>query len=254
MKNFMEYNFNIEKIVVACYVPPKGGTPIHKNRSSHGLVLHTSGERYYDFDGTKVPAMPNDILYLPKNSDYIVKSIISGGCYAINFDISETIDLKPFSFRVKNASSFLNSFTQAERVWRTKSSGYELKCKAELYNTIYNLRKEFELGYISKGVSDKIKPAIDYIHQEYINGNIEIARLARLCGISETYFRRIFQKTFGISPIKYINNLKITRAKELISSGLYTVSEVAELSGFYDECYFSREFKKTVGICPSEYS
>ena len=71
--------------------------------------------------------------------------------------------------------------------------------------------------------------------------------------MSESYFRRIFLKNYGISPIKYINNLKIERAKELLTSGLYTVSDVAELSGFHDESYFSREFKKHSGKTPKEY-
>ena len=105
-------------------------------------------------------------------------------------------------------------------VWRAKASGFELKCKSELYDILYHLRKEFELGYISKSDSEIIKPAIDYIHQEYTNDNICIAYLAQRCGISETYFRRVFQKTFATSPLKYINQLKISRAKKLISSAM----------------------------------
>ena len=72
--------------------------------------------------------------------------------------------------------------------------------------------------------------------------------------MSETYFRRIFSKNFGISPIRFINNLKIDRARELLASGLYTISNVAELSGFHDESYFSREFKKHSGKTPKEYA
>lgn len=55
-------------------------------------------------------------------------------------------------------------------------------------------------------------------------------------------------------PIKYINNLKMTRAKELLSSGMYTVSEVCFLSGYKDESYFSREFKKHFNLSPREYT
>ncbi len=253
MKKFMEYNFNIEKITLACHVPRNGGAPIHKNRPSHGLAFHTNGERYYIFDDNKILAKANDIIYLPKNSDYIVQSTEPGECYAINFDVSEQISFNPFLLKIKNSNNFLDSFKHAERVWRTKKSGFELKCKSELYDIIYNLRKEYELGYVSKTISDIIKPAIDFIHREYTNDNLSIKYLSELCGISEAYFRRIFLRTYGITPLKYINNLKISRAKELIASGIYSIKEVTYLSGFHDECYFSREFKKSVGISPSEY-
>ena len=99
-----------------------------------------------------------------------------------------------------------------------------------------------------------IKPAINYIHANYYKENISIEHLASLCGVSSVHLRGIFKKRFAMSPIKYINDLKMTRAKELLNSQFYTVSEVCFLSGYNDESYFSREFKKTFGITPSEYA
>ena len=115
------------------------------------------------------------------------------------------------------------------------------------------MTREYELEYVSKSAEDRIRPALEYIRREYTNENIGIAYLAGLSGISETYFRRIFQNTMGTSPLKYINQLKISRAKELLASGICTVSEAAEQSGYHDEAYFSREFKRIVGMSPSEY-
>ena len=128
-----------------------------------------------------------------------------------------------------------------------------MKCKSLLYNILYDLRKEYEMGYVANDTVALINPAIDYIYREYTNDNIEISHLADICNISEAYFRRIFLKSYGISPIKYINNLKIERAKELISSGLYSISDAAAASGFHDDSYFSRKFRNATGVSPSEY-
>lgn len=254
MKSFMNYNFNITQIAIACFVPKDGGTPIHKNRSHHGLAFHPGGERYYIFDdGTKVLAQTNDIVYLPKNSNYIVKSIVPGDCYAINFDISETIDFTPFSHKAKNTRLFLEFFKEAESYWKNKYPGYEMKCKARVYDIICMMIKEFELGYISQSKANILRPAIDYIHNEYTKDNIQISLLAELCGISEIYFRKLFKQLNGVTPLKYINNLKMELAKELLFSNMYTISQVVTLSGFHDESYFSREFKKHFAITPSEY-
>ena len=82
---------------------------------------------------------------------------------------------------------------------------------------------------------------------------ISAEKLSELCGVSYEYFRRTFHRFYNCSPVKYINNLKLTRAKELLKSGMYTVSETAILSGFSDLSHFSRFFKANVGVLPSDY-
>ena len=77
--------------------------------------------------------------------------------------------------------------------------------------------------------------------------------LAELCGMSEVSFRKIFTNAMGITPLKYINHLKIASAKELLLSKSCTISKVAELSGFHCDSYFSREFKKHTSMSPIEY-
>ncbi len=78
-------------------------------------------------------------------------------------------------------------------------------------------------------------------------------RLAYLAGMSDTYFRRLFSERFGKNPLKYINELRLQRAKELLSGDYYTVEEVSELCGFNNVSYFSIFFKREVGIPPSVY-
>jgi len=252
----MEHNLNIKKIAIACFVPPGSGAPVHKNRPYHGLAFYAEGECIFKFDnGKELLVSPESIIYLPKNSNYTVEKISeSGVCYAINFDLDEETDFAPFIVKVKNSSYITDCFKSAESAWRHKSSGYEIKCKAELYSIIYSMIKENRMEYISSEYAEKIKPAIDYIHHNYTKDNISIAELSQISSISEVYFRRVFGKVMGISPIRYINNLKIAHAKELLETQMYSVSKVAECSGFHDESYFSREFKKHLGISPSEYA
>ena len=115
------------------------------------------------------------------------------------------------------------------------------------------MQNEYLLNYVSKSTVKKLNPAIEYIHKEYTKDNISIPYLASLCDMSEILFRRHFKNATGLSPLKYINNLKIENAKELLASKSCNVSKAAELSGFHDECYFSREFKKATGASPKNY-
>ena len=254
MKKFMEYNFDIESITFSSFIAPGEGASVHKNRSTHGIVFYTGGVRHFIFDDDKtVTVCQNDILYLPKGSNYTVDSQEKGGCYAINFLLFSDVSFEPFKLKAKNYKHFVDLFQDADLAWSSKRSGFQLKCKSLLYDILFSLIGEYEIGYGTNKMFLLIKPAIDYIHSEYTNENIEISRLAKLCDLSESYFRRIFLKKYGTSPIKYINNLKIDRAKELISSDMYSISEAAEAAGFHDDSYFCRKFKEATGMSPSEY-
>lgn len=250
----MSYDFNIEKIVLACYVPSGSGLTTHRDRPSHGLAIHTGGIKQYVFsDNKKITVNQNDIIYLPKYSNYTVSAISNGDCYAINFDISEDVNFEPFAVKAKNHGAITERFRLAKNIWQMKKSGYAMKCKAELYNIIYSMQQEYFSGYVQKNKLEIIKPAVEYIHKNYAKELISIAGLSKMCGITPEYLRKIFKSFYGTAPLSYINNLKISRAKELLESGMYSVSEAAEMSGYSDISHFSREFKKATGVCPSEY-
>ncbi len=252
MKKFFEYNFNIEKIVLACYVPKGEGDAIHKDRASHGLALHLSGSKKYIFEGKNVLYTgKGDIIFMPERSNYVVEAQSPGDCYAINFKIADTVSFEPFVFNISDLVA--DKFKSAEKAFRLKSSGYEMQCKANLYSIICFMLGEYEKKYVPKATEKIIEPAIEYIHRNYTSENINVEYLANLCGISTTYLRNIFLKCKNTTPIKYINDLKLSRAKELIVSDYYSVPKIAELSGFGDESYFCRYFKKTTGMTATEY-
>ena len=116
------------------------------------------------------------------------------------------------------------------------------------------MQQEYFAHYISKSKLDIIKPAVEYIHQRYTKELISIEELSDMCGITPEYFRKIFKSFYGIAPLKYINTLKISHAKELIKSNMYSVTEAAMQSGYTDMSYFSREFKKETGISPKNFN
>lgn len=251
MMDFMEHDFVIGKIELAMLVQAGTGAMTHKNRRSHGLAVFLGGERTFAFDEKKIKVTKNTIVYFPKGSNYTIKEKISSDCYAVNFQMADNAAFEPFAFKVKNLNSFLDSFKSSVKFWIKKKSGYTSKVKSELYNIIYNMQLEHDLPYSNSAV---IQPAVDYIHSNYLKGTISVAHLAALCNISTVHLSNTFVKVFAMSPIQYINHLKITHAKELLASQMYTVSEACFLSGYNDESYFSRAFKKHLKITPSEYA
>ena len=161
MHDFMRYDFSVTNIVLAVFVEPGAGRPVHKDRPSHGLAIQISKEpgRAYVFEGEKVfPVEQYGIAYLPKGSNYVVRSQAQGDCFAINFDIDEPVAFEPFVFRPKNTAFFVNRFRQAANLWYYKKTAYEMQCKAILYEILSEMQLEYALKYVDTDTASIIFP------------------------------------------------------------------------------------------------
>ena len=259
MDVFMKQNFVITKLALAIYVESGTGEPVHKNRPYHGLVFQNGGRMRYSFDTGKVFTIKKgDILYLPEGSTYLVEDLSEvnekGGCFAINFAIDEPLMQAPFVFHPTGSQHYLEYFREAEKAWRSSQAGDAMRCMSELYRILGTMKRSYAQGYVPQNKLQLIKPALDYIDENYTEKTISIAELARICKISESYLRQLFIKLCGATPKHFILDKKIKRACQLLRSQEYPVATVAQLCGYKDEYYFSREFSRIVGCAPSVYA
>ncbi len=255
MNIFTQNELSLSHINNICYVAPGTGKAVHTNRAYHGIVFYPRESSVFCFDGGKtVKAEKGCILYLPKGSCYRVeKPDFSQGCYAINFDLSENISEQPFCVSLKNPDEMQRLFVTAEKLWRNPTTACRMKCRSIFYDILSRLCAEENEEYLPDKTKNKLRSAHEYIVSRYLEEDISVEKLASLCDMSSAYFRRIFMKVHGTSPVRYINNLRISHAKELIMSDMYTTAEISRLSGFNDDCYFRRVFKSITGMSPAEY-
>ena len=94
------------------------------------------------------------------------------------------------------------------------------------------------------------------IVKQYIGNNygklIKNRELADLLCLSEDRFIHLFKECMDISPLQYINNIRLEKAMHLLKSGQYMVKEVAEEVGFDDYNYFGRMFRRKFGVTPTQ--
>lgn len=99
---------------------------------------------------------------------------------------------------------------------------------------------------------EQVERAIQFFHTEF-KRPFSVFDYARQCGMSVSWFARVFKRHTGTSPQQYLINVRINKAKELLVSSTYNISKIAEIVGYYNPLYFSRVFKKHTGCSPSEY-
>jgi transcriptional regulator GlxA family with amidase domain len=89
--------------------------------------------------------------------------------------------------------------------------------------------------------------------QSNLGESISIAALARHLGMSGRTLNRRFHTAIGLSPMEYLQSLRITEAKELLRQSNLSVSEIAWRVGLNDTSYFSKLFREQVGMAPLRY-
>jgi len=103
--------------------------------------------------------------------------------------------------------------------------------------------------------SDKIVDSIRNILTDKLDccENIDLNEISFRVGFSKSYIKSQFKKKTGISIIQYYIDMKIDKAKKLLSQQKYTVSEISDMLGFGSIYYFSRQFKLQTAMSPTEY-
>ncbi|MBR2044151.1 MAG: helix-turn-helix domain-containing protein [Clostridia bacterium] len=103
-----------------------------------------------------------------------------------------------------------------------------------------------------QGSSGDIDYALRYIYT-HLRENPSRNKVAEICNYSPNYFSRLFYEYTGQKYVDFLNSLKISRAKKLLSLSDLTVNEIAFECGFTSVSNFYRVFKKSEGIQPLSY-
>ncbi len=99
--------------------------------------------------------------------------------------------------------------------------------------------------------SQAVKRVRDYLETYYAE-NVSLEQLAAVANLSPFYLIRTFKKQIGLPPHSYLNQVRLLRAKMLLSQG-WQISEVAHQTGFADQSHLTRQFKRMLGFTPGQY-
>lgn len=254
MKNLINQNFIITKVVY-CYKNhlPKGKirTLSSPARPCHCFAFVLSGETEYVTDSfRKFTVKAGDVLYLSQKEKYVID--VKTDDYkviVIDFYLNANDKLKSDSLKCNNLE-VKSLFEKAVRIYDKESSVKNAKLIA-VANEIYATLLE-EKDYSSSKEKECVSLATEYIRNNFERPSLSSSEIANVCKISEVHLRRLFKKVLGVSPLKYVNDLRFDKAEKLLSVNEIPISQIAESSGFSDAYYFSKAYKKRYGYAPSK--
>jgi AraC family transcriptional regulator len=98
---------------------------------------------------------------------------------------------------------------------------------------------------------EKLVRAVEYI-QDQLGTDLTVSGIAQAVYMSPYHFTRLFKKSTGQSPYEYVVEARVRKAKELLTTGKFTISEVAIHVGFADQSHLTRHFKRVFGLPPQQ--
>ncbi|MBN2641711.1 MAG: AraC family transcriptional regulator [Victivallales bacterium] len=222
--------------------------------SGRGRFRH--GKHYYDLPPGSgfIADIPGDNCYfLPDDSDYWEMIYISMlGSEAIRL-LKELVKKNGPVFRLDDESRTLEIFMDIFRLAQKGKIDNAFGASNLGYNFIMGLYEDVLLGdWDKKRQPEFILKVINFCMGHIANA-VSIDEMADISGLSRFHFSREFKKYTGLSPMAYMNELRVKRATRMLQVENKTVKEIAFECGYEDLSYFTKVFKKSTGITPAGF-
>lgn len=223
-----------------------------------GIVIPIQGECSFSLNEYKYNLNKNTILHCGSNMKIKVETEKLGIEYYVvhyrNICTTEkfkSIEAEAFDLEIEDRISLLKYCEDIIDKSLSPDNYSKFSCKVNFINLIDEVIKNVRTSQYN----DKLKlvnKGIEYINMNY-NDSISISEISDILEIDRRRFSDVFQEVIGLSPIKYLTEYRLKEAKRLLKFSSYTISEIADMTGYNDCFYFSKTFKKNVGMCPRKY-
>ncbi|WP_066891551.1 AraC family transcriptional regulator [Clostridium nigeriense] len=120
----------------------------------------------------------------------------------------------------------------------------------EINEEIPNLNSQ-EFSFKSREKKAIVETITKYLNENYTQ-DISLYTLSKNMYLSPVYISKIFKEIMGDSPINYLIQIRLTKAKDLLKDSELSIKTIAKMVGYNDPYYFSKLYKKYYGISPNK--
>lgn len=157
-------------------------------------------------------------------------------------------------YHVGYSSEIISLYNTALKAAQEEAA-YSQQLMAGIVNHLIGMMYSLERNIILNKDHDRVDMInrARYRIRETLEGDLSIQQLAEELGVSYSNFRKLFKEYTGLSPALYQQDLKLQRAKELLSTTKISIKEIAYRLNFESPDYFSSKFRVKTGQKPSEF-
>ena len=246
---FFEQDCIAFQILDVLYLEQKDFKAYNQPRKFDALSFRYRADTLVEYPGGQLAFSDNSVGFFPAGIGY-TRAVKTDTLIAVHFHLLSDRPDWIEQFLPENPGKYQLLFREILECWNRRKPGYKHDA-AVLLNRIFS--ELYKDHHTASRAPTKIDAAIRYMEENYLNPDFSLTAAAKYAYISDTYFRKLFREKYGVSPKQYIIRRRLEHAGDLIVSGYYTLTEIAELCGYRDYKHFLVEFKKRMGVSPSNY-
>ncbi|WP_130859608.1 AraC family transcriptional regulator [Gracilibacillus phocaeensis] len=227
------------------------------------LFYITKGKGAFVLPDYDVPVQQNDLVIINPHIEHTERSnvqdsleYIALGIEGLSFwlteENNEPIGLYRYEGEREDILFYLNKLL--EEVQQSKEE-YEVICQNIIEILVIKLWREPTITIEQNNTKElsKLTSFVKHYLDKNFREDITLDRLAKAGHSNKYYLSHAFKKDMGVSPIEYLNNVRIKDAKNLLETTDYSIAEIAEINGFSSLSFFSQTFKRETSFTPSAY-
>ena len=252
----------------------------------HELVIFESCDFVTETETEKIPCPAGSFIIVPPGIRHISRSLgmQSGYRYWVHFDwqyVDDSTHLPVMTYcparpheelfrhapewvpktilygKIRSLNTILELFRRIESRFNSGDGREKMICRGlflelllELLSPENETRQEEK---VAVRLASQIRRRLHKLSEQPLNQADPIRAYLERSGLSYAHQCRTFKQSYGISPLQYVNELRLVRIKNLLQDTALSVSEIADLSGYDNLGYFSRMFKKNTGLSPRDF-
>ena len=212
------------------------------------------GDAVVQSDEVETFVKSGEIAIISSNRLHTINATTPSCRYAVLIpDIEYCGNIADYPFKCTD-EAVIDIFKRLMAECNIKDKYYKIAAKGYIAALASCVARTQKLDEKQAKTSDKltfVKTAVEYMYRHF-SENISIDDISNYIGLSKYYLCHIFKEAMGVSILNHLNYIRCKKAKSLIKSGLYNVSESAYACGFRNLSYFSKTYKELMGNLPTE--
>jgi AraC-like DNA-binding protein len=221
------------------------------------LTYVIQGEARFTVNGETVDLAQGGLMVLPQAS--IRRGITFPDqlmhCFSVDFDLhtgqnrNATLPF-PVVSQPGRHEDIIRTFHDLASSWLNKQPGYNIKSRGLFLQIIHRFLELVVLKSDSSAGDSRITRVIRYMTAHYAE-RVTVKMMADMVSLNPTYLGLLFQREMGVSFNRFLMQIRVKNAENMLAGGESKVGNIAEACGFTDMSHFNKQFKLIRGFPPS---
>ena len=223
-------------------------------RPFHCIAFEVAEGNIHTVEQGIINVRSGDVLFLAKGQEYDCR-VKEGGseCIVVHFDTDSDQKFDSKVYKILDIEQMNSLFRMLERVYFERRPGWYAESMSMLYRIISCLIDNSLENPKEPYTKSQIQRASEIVHLNLSKPDFNVEALASEMTLSRQAICNMFNRVYGMSPFRYIQQLRLEYAKNLLKESFYSISDIAYQCGYSSLYVFSRSFKAEEGVSPKEY-